>query len=1336
MQQILKTYLNRLTNISATNRSLLLRKIIKEQFIDVHDFDFCQNKPSFSIIQNLIAGKQKIKISQVADARDEGANILSRRIRKLSRYEKLLFEEHGSKDLYVGWPFIRGKFTDGTHVRCPLLYFPVEIVLEGAHWVLHQREDVNITLNKTFLLAYGYFNQVKISEELLERVFEDFDTDSMVFRTSLYQLFKESPVELNFNQDNFIDQLVPFKDYTKAEFENEQKEGVLKLFPEAVLGIFPQSGSYLVPDYEYIIENDSFSDLQTFFETKIPEEIPGDRYGFLSRVKEEETYTPLKVDAYQENAIKAVKKGNSLVIQGPPGTGKSQVICNLISDYIARGKKVLLVCQKKAALDVVYERFEELEMSDFIGLVHDFKNDRKELYQKIDKQIKSIDLYRSNINSLDALQLERKFLQHSRKIDQLTEEFEEFKTALFDENECGISAKELYLTSNIKNKTRDIKQEYKFFNFKNINETYSRMKHYASYAEKLRHDEYVLLDRKSFAENTIASLRRMQEHLAEINEMHAEVAKATKEITGSEIALEDCINILDKLEVIKRLFRILRAQDVYSYFAQLMKVKTTEEDLRWLLDHEELIKDSFSNEGIETTLGPTELGHFQKSLQTAILARKNIIKFVAWIFTKDRDRVKAVMQANGLPVNRKNLSRLIQRIDNRLNLGHNITLLNEKNWVERYDGPLEREPIIKWIQSIKQGLNAKILFSSLRNFNEYFPVQQLSLDDLINKIDDLFTSINKIPEHWNRWELYFTKSQLRKLTTDDDWFAQFSKTLERDFDSLCDFDKLSVDMEPYELDVVNRVMDELDVRKPDDILEIIDNSLRLQWIEHIETKYPVLRSVSSLKFKQLEQELRDNVTEKLDISHKILMFRAKEQTFADVEYNRLKNMVTYRELGHQVTKQRRIWPLRKLITHHAEELFHLLPCWMASPETVSAVFPMEELFDLVIFDEASQCFTEKGIPAMYRGKQLVVSGDNKQLRPNDLYQVRIEEELDDIALDVDSLLELSSQYLMEVQLRGHYRSRKPELIEFSNQHFYGNHLRMLPDKDLVNNNEVAIEYIKTDGIWDKQANRVEAEEVVKLIVGLIKDYPEKSIGIVTFNAKQQDLILDLIDLNIIEAGISLPSSLIVKNIENIQGDEKDFIIFSTAYAPDKNGKLMMQFGSLNIANGENRLNVAVTRAREKIFLVTSVWPQQLKVSGTRNEGPKLLKSYMEYAKMVSDSIYQLKPVALDTNSTEWYLKNRIEKYLVEEEHCDAREELPFADITIAQDNEYLGLISTDDDSYYQSPSVKDAHVYTPLTLLEKHWRYKSVYSRNFWLNEDAFNEEVRVYVNQVKGTNS
>ena len=203
------------------------------------------------------------------------------------------------------------------------------------------------------MLAYAHFHGIKINDELIEKVFEIYDPDSRVFRTDLYQIFKESPLEINFNQDNFVDVLHSFKNFKKTEFEESEKEGELKLYPEAGLGIWPLSGSYLVPDYTYLLEKEQkVQDIEEFFLSRNPDKQTEDptnykqRYRFIESVKEEETFSVFPLDAYQENALKAVKKRNSLVVQGPPVTGKSQLISNLVTDFIARGKRVLVVCQK------------------------------------------------------------------------------------------------------------------------------------------------------------------------------------------------------------------------------------------------------------------------------------------------------------------------------------------------------------------------------------------------------------------------------------------------------------------------------------------------------------------------------------------------------------------------------------------------------------------------------------------------------------------------------------------------------------------------------------------------------------------------------------------------------------------------------------------------------------------------------------------------------------------------------------------------------------------------------------------------------------------------------
>jgi len=442
-KKLLTHYLRRLTNLSGNNRSLFLGRLSSDQFLDLHLVSQLNREKSFSIIESIIAGKKKI-ICPVVDARMEESNEVSKKLKKLQRLDHFLYEERGSKDLHLGWPFVRGKLSDGTAIQCPLLFFPVDLEQEDQHWVIRPRPDADISFNKTFLLAYAFYNQTKADETLLEENFEETDRDSTVFRTAIYQFLNKGSVDIHFNPDNYRDELTPFTSFTKKEFEQQHKNGELKLFPEAVLGIFPQAGSYLVPDYLDLIENERIIDLEGFFKSRHVAEETGST-NFITQVKEEKVYSAFPMDIWQENALKAVKLGNSIVVQGPPGTGKSQLICNLISDAISNRKRILVVCQKRAALDVVYARLTEKRLSSFVGLVHDFKNDRNAIYKKIAGQIEHVDDNKAKNNSLDAIQLERTFYQASRRIDQVTDELEEFKQVLFDESESGTSIKELYL---------------------------------------------------------------------------------------------------------------------------------------------------------------------------------------------------------------------------------------------------------------------------------------------------------------------------------------------------------------------------------------------------------------------------------------------------------------------------------------------------------------------------------------------------------------------------------------------------------------------------------------------------------------------------------------------------------------------------------------------------------------------------------------------------------------------------------------------------------------------------------------------------------------------------
>ncbi|MCG8307064.1 MAG: AAA domain-containing protein [Cytophagales bacterium] len=1339
MKHILQSYLRRLTNLTANNKSLFLLRLVADRFIDLHDFNYLFKKSSFEIIDSLICKKPRIGLCSLADSRDQESNLTSKKLKRLSRVERYIFEERGSKDLYVGWPFIKGKLSDGTMIRCPLIFFPVELSLEENDWCLSIRKDVSITFNKSFLLAYSHYNEIKIPEEFIEQTLDDLEKDSTVFRTTVYKILKESNVEVNFNQETFLDQLKPFKEYTKAEYDKKKRNGVLKLHPEAVLGIFPQAGSYLVPDYQHLIEEDRYDDIEAFFASRSVEEKidiqkhSADYFHFITQVKEEDTFTPFKLDAYQENALKAIKRGNSLVIQGPPGTGKSQLICNLISDFIARGKRVLLVCQKRAALDVVHRRLHEADFSAFTALVHDFKNDRKIIFNQINSQIERLYDYRIKNGSLDTIQLERKFLQSSRRIDQITEEFEEFKKVLFDEAEAGVSIKELYLNSDRNAEVINIKQEYREFPYDDISQFETKLKSYFAYHKKFNKEGYTWRNRKRFTGYGIEDLSKMKAILREIPLYQDEISKRVEGLLGSGMELKVAEKIYEGRENLKEMLRYLKDDSTFIKFKHIIKSRdTTPEslpDLLWLSTMRRTLMGCFDSPGPEISLNTGELGEFQEALRKKMQARKNIFANIKWyFFSKDKAWIKKVLTSNNLRRKGSDYRILEKMVDYRLNLEHNMTKIAGTKWLTAVPEFYLKDVFDKWFVEEKDAVSAYLIFDHYRNFKEYFNTSSLGREQFIEKVNELYELVIDIPNKMDQWRIYFRDARIEVILADSRLNAKMISSLDADFEALCDFDNLKSALEDSERGVIDKLLDLREYESEEEITAVFKNSLQLAWIEHIETKYPILRSINSFKFDRMQHELQEAVKEKLKVSKEIALLRARERTYDRIEFNRLNNMITYRDLAHQVTKKRQIWPIRKVIHQFEKEVFDLVPCWMASPEAVSAIFPMEQLFDLVIFDEASQCFSEEGIPAMYRGKQVVITGDRMQLSPFDLYKVRWEEEPDedsDPSLEVDSLLDLAGKYLMQVQLRGHYRSQSLDLIEFSNQHFYSGNLTLLPDRAILEERNPAIRYIKTNGIWSNQINEKEAFKVVEILEELIKNQPGKSVGIVTFNSRQQGHILDVLEHQSAKKGFDIPGDLFVKNIENVQGDERDIIIFSIAYAPDETGKMNHQFGSLNVQKGENRLNVAITRAKEKVIIVASILPSQLKVDDAKNEGPKLLKSYLEFAQNVSKGDFKPAPKPNKEHRVEWYLKNKIQcMEFGQNVDFEIIEEMPFTDLTVKAGEKYLGLILTDDDLYYQSISIKDKHIYTPFTLSAKKWKFVGIHSRDYWHDKEAVKERL------------
>lgn len=338
-------------------------------------------------------------------------------------------------------------------------------------------------------------------------------------------------------------------------------------------------------------------------------------------------------------------------------------------------------------------------------------------------------------------------------------------------------------------------------------------------------------------------------------------------------------------------------------------------------------------------------------------------------------------------------------------------------------------------------------------------------------------------------------------------------------------------------------------------------------------------------------------------------------------------------LKREITKQRKIMPLRRLFKAIPNLLTALKPCLMMSPLSVSLFLQADGYnFDTVIFDEASQVCTEDAIGAIMRGKQVIIAGDSKQLPPTSFFAATIsdgdfdvdtdDEEFDDTGA-YDSILEEAVNAIPERTLKWHYRSRHEHLIAFSNAKIYNNELITFPSNmDKVPDNGVEYIYVE-NGVYDrggKKHNLNEAKRVANLVFEHIRKYPKRSLGVVTFSEAQQHAVDSAIRQSRLEnsqyENFFLEDSehaFFIKNLENVQGDERDTIIFSIGYAKDQNGVMYMNFGPLSRNGGQRRLNVAITRAKYNVKLVGSIHPTDIKIENTNSEGVKMLRQYIEFA---------------------------------------------------------------------------------------------------------------------------
>jgi len=337
-------------------------------------------------------------------------------------------------------------------------------------------------------------------------------------------------------------------------------------------------------------------------------------------------------------------------------------------------------------------------------------------------------------------------------------------------------------------------------------------------------------------------------------------------------------------------------------------------------------------------------------------------------------------------------------------------------------------------------------------------------------------------------------------------------------------------------------------------------------------------------------------------------------------------------IKNEIQKQKRHIPIRQLVNRAGGALKDLKPCFMMGPLSVAQYLEPGHLkFDLVVMDEASQLKPEDALGAIARGSQVVVVGDRNQLPPTTFFErmfgdgdINGDEEDTSAVEDAESILDISSVLYQPIrQLRWHYRSRHGSLIAFSNKEFYGGELIVFPSP-IVESPTLGVKYeFVADGVYENRRNRVEAERIVHATLDHMENHPGESLGVVTLNSDQRDLIEELLFDRIkrdpfaqryLEARLTGAEPFFVKNLETVQGDERDCIFISVTYGRDSNGNLYQRFGPINGVTGHRRLNVLFTRAKNRTVVFTSMSPEDIRIDPGSQWGVRSLKGYLSYAK--------------------------------------------------------------------------------------------------------------------------
>ena len=1058
------------------------------------------------------------------------------------------------------------------------------------------------------------------------------------------------------------------------------------------------------------------------------------------KIKPSELFMPLSADSSQVIAVHASAQTGDFVLEGPPGTGKSQTIANIIAHNLALGRKVVFVSEKMTALDVVYDRLRRQGLGDFCLELHSNKANKREVLDQLNNS------WRNRQKKSRA-----EWEDEAAKVGKLRDTLNGLVTALHKPGPTGIAPRSAIGRAVRWQNEHRLKLDWpdglafdRAIDEKGLSELQDIAKRLGQdFGELSERDKAAFSDIQrrewsNFWQNRFVDLcLQLIRAIETINSTTAAFLKETGLPSG-----DHSFSHLKNLAAFAECLPLAARQNLaFALDSESSVFKATEDALK-ILDDYMAEKAKLSVQYPDASIPLLPIDDWQARWTDASQALWPIRPLRQHSLTKT---IRKTVPLPAAPIPDQDLPVLgiMQALRTRLTeAGH--ALPTTTGWS---DLASDNKNIL---ETLAAGKRLRESVMRLAKTPQDLPVLKAAARALCVDGRELLEAGMPIPQ--------VATAFIDSVRNFDTLLSAYIKEADIDGYSRESFSELHAKARSV-IDLQSRinawcrwqtVKKEAEDRGLDCLVGALENGAvaASESLETFKTAYCAWLARQLI-------DARDELKTFSAIAHedKILEFRKLDESLAQLSVDYIRAKLSgeipdpdgrtrpegYAVLSKEIQKRARHLPVRELVQTIGDVLTTLTPCLLMSPLSVSQFLPAGgHLFDLVVFDEASQITVWDAVGAIARGKNVIVVGDPKQMPPTNFFDrgaASDDEANDNNNDDLESILDegLASGVKLH-RLTGHYRSRHESLIAFSNHAYYDGQLVTYPCPETKDS---AVSLVKVDGVYQRgkgRTNPIEAKAVVEEIVRRLKDpvLSKLTIGVVTLNSEQKRLIDDLLDqerrrdpnLERFFEGKNADDLVAVKNLETVQGHERDVVFLSIGYGPDSPGAktIPMNFGPLNRKGGERRLNVAITRAKSEMIVFSSFDPSMIDLTRTSAQAIRDLKHYMDFAQRgtvaLGESVKSVggsdqfdsefeKSVAQALRAKGWTIhtqigvsKFRIDLGIV---HPDAP-------------GRYLAGIECDGAAYHSSPSAKDRDRVRHSILTDLKWRLIRIWSTDYFID--------------------